>query len=168
MEQEPIIIASSVLDVPDFITKQIISKSQQNEITANCPDDTDRRFTNKEAMLQWGRETPTTIMSLMKGYDLAGMIFFRKKEHELSRYDTTFAIRMYHGYRGMGLASEFMRDSHDFFMRPIGDVFRNPTQGIWLETDRKNTGALELYKKFGYVAVGGRAERVIMQYDIST
>ena len=68
----------------------------------------------------------------------------------------------------MGLASEFMRDSHDFFMRPIGDVFRNPTQGIWLETDRENTGALELYKKFGYVAVGGRAERVIMQYDIST
>jgi|GEM_PF-426296 len=95
--------------------------------------------------------------ALMKGSELAGLIWFGPKEFpsvvghtapETTKPWHTFAIRTYMPYRGKRLAFPF---SH-FVFRMFDYLF--PGSPVWLDTDKENAGAVKLYTKLGFKEYG--------------
>lgn len=155
-----------------LIRAQIIEKSKQDHIYATCPDDKNRRFTDELAFLKWSREAGSVILSFMDNEDLAGIVFFREKTHELAQSSATFALRIYEGYTGQGLSKQLMRESHSWLFDTATQTenadfqWIKGAQSVWLSVLPDNHPALRAYDLFGY-DIRGLDEvknRVIMEY----
>ncbi|MDO8335831.1 MAG: hypothetical protein Q7T74_03575 [Candidatus Saccharibacteria bacterium] len=138
---------------------QIIENSRQPHIFDFAPDDAARRFKDVESLALWAEEGKVVFCLSDASMSLAGLAWFGKRTNEHAPgLDTTFAIRMYEGFVGRGLAAPFMRMVHD----NVG-TYLNVSSGTWIETAATNTRSMELFQDFGYVPVHS-AERVVMQY----
>ncbi len=95
--------------------------------------------------------------ALLKGDELAGLIWFGPKEFpsvvshtapQTTKPWHTFAIRTYMPYRGKRLAFPFS----SFVFRMFDFLF--PGSPVWLDTDKENVGAVKLYTKLGFKEYG--------------
>ena len=145
------------------IRDRIIKNSTQQEIMKRCPNDYGRRFTDASTMARWALEAETRVLSLSPMLDLAGIVFFRRKEHADTDCDVTFGIRIYDGYAGRGLARPFMEIAHCWLQ--MNDDF-NAENGVWLETDVDNAAAVAAYERFGYKLADTQSteNRLLMEY----
>jgi len=141
---------------------QIICKSKQERLQKTVPKDSTVRFKNLNTYKSWASTGVLFFALANHSGDVGGLIWFEKKQNPIiPEAETTFAIRMYDGYEGRGLAKPFMSVAH-FMLPKLMDV----NQHIWLETDADNTPARGLYTSFGYEQIGiTDAGRVLMAYD---
>lgn len=145
------------------VVAQLIAKSREENISESVPNDRFERFRDVESYRSWSSKGKL-IFALLSAEDLAGIIWFSKKNPPIDiDADTTFAIRLYSGYRGRSLAKPFMSLAH--YVLP---TFTDRPVKTWLETDETNIGAQRLYSSFGYEVVGNSdAGRVVMAYTVS-
>lgn len=152
--------------------EQLVAKSKEKEIIKQCPEDSLRRFHNYESIQKWSREVGTVVLGFhTQSNDVAGIVFFREKEHPLATPQTTFAIRIYEGFSGRGLAKKYMDASHQWAFRQMEETsamapWMSGTRGIWLSVKPDNIRALSAYNSFGYKTCGVDTikNRVIMEY----
>jgi GNAT superfamily N-acetyltransferase len=148
------------------LEKQLIQKSHQENILKHTPKDAAQRFSDSEAVKAWlakGREVHWLLGS---DEDLAGIIWYGPAEppHPIDTdglVPETFAIRLYDGYVGKGLARPFMLQS----LRVLVDERKasgKPLPFIWLETDIDNIPAVTSYTKFGYEEISRDTKRITM------
>lgn len=138
---------------------QIIENSRQQHIVNSVPDDAARRFNDEQSLAFWAAQRRVVFCLSDASMSLAGLAWFGRKTNEHAPgFDTTFAIRMYEGFVGRGLAAPFLRMAHDRVGR-----YLNVASGTWVETAATNTRSLKLFQDFGYVTVHS-AERVVMTY----
>ena len=145
---------------------QLITKSQQPAILKYTPNDPGQRFGSLEQLEQWltkGRELHWLIGP---DHDLAGIIWYGPSAFPLDielpeMPQETFAIRIYEGYAGHGLARPFMRLSLQTAVQ-LKQERGEPVLGIWLQTDIDNLAGLAAYTKFGYQEVARDHKRVTM------
>ncbi|MCA9346416.1 GNAT family N-acetyltransferase [Candidatus Saccharibacteria bacterium] len=149
----------------DTLEDQLITKSAtEKSILKYTPKDASERFTNREALKKWQSKGRSVYWLIGDGDDLAGLIWYGKSEFplDINLEDTpeyTFAIRIYEGYAGKGLAKPFMAQSLKIF---VEDSLENNYPSIWLQTDTDNGAALSAYSKFGYIEVARDEKRVTM------
>jgi uncharacterized cofD-like protein len=130
------------------LREQLVSKSQEENIARWTPKDASERFPSIEAV--GSRVTDTDMYALIErsktgAVDLAGLIWFSERpKHGCSH---TFAIRMYDGYVGKGLASEFA----DVAIKDFQSLHPKE-QSIWLRVDIANRAARHLYEKLGFTS----------------
>jgi hypothetical protein len=141
--------------------RQIIEKSKQERIQRTVPKDTTVRFKDIDTYKVWASTGKLFFALTDYSGDVGGLIWFSKHQHSLvPEADTTFAIRIYDGYEGRGLAKPFMSVAH-FLLPKLMAV----SPHVWLETDTNNAPALLLYQSFGYRHVEtSETERVLMSY----
>lgn len=168
---QPLITAVATGSDPE-LERQLIKKSREPSILKYTPKDASKRFRDEKALEAW--KTGRHIYWLLgEGNDLAGIIWYGKKEFPLTkelpeRPEETFAIRIYDGYSGHGLAVPAMRQTlrmHAEAAKGSGE----PIRGIWLETDDDNPAALKVYTRFGYREIhrgGGRVTMVLPASEI--
>lgn len=169
-ELHPLITAIATGNTTGLV-KQLIEKSCQPNMLKHTPKDAAKRFGDKKMFDAWkaGRRIYWLIG---KGDDLAGIIWYGKKQFPLGgdvlseTPGETFAIRIYDGYSGHGLAVPAMRQTLKLYARSKKER-GEPVTGIWLETDVGNPAALAVYKKFGYREVARDDKRVTMVLDSS-
>lgn len=146
---------------------QLIAKSRQENILKFTPKDASKRFGDAPMLEQWLAKGREIHWLLGADRDLAGIIWYGKSEFPLSDVtlpeapEETFAIRIYDGYAGHGLARPFMKLSlktHVTLKKQRGE----PVTGIWLQTDIDNPAAAAAYVKFGYQEVARDEKRVTM------
>lgn len=142
---------------------QLISKSLEDNIRKYTPRDSEERFTNPEAIETWFDKGRYLHWLVSSDDELAGIIWYG--EAALSNRDEgpnyTFAIRLYDGFAGKGLAGTFMKQSIAIFVKKIREdqlIFN----GIWLKTDVTNAAAIAAYTKFGYKEITRDDKRVTM------
>jgi GNAT superfamily N-acetyltransferase len=159
-EYEIIIKHVPEYEMPIEIVDQIIIKSRQRAMLESVPKDASKRFSDIESYIAWA-EKGKLLFCLLKDDDLSGLIWFSESKNEITpEAESTFAIRLYEGYSGKGLARPFMALSH-FLLPRLIDVSGN----TWLETDNDNFAAQKLYSGFGYIPAGVSAEgRTVMEY----
>lgn len=143
------------------ILMQIIEKSNQERMLKTVPRDSSERLKNPEAYKSWASKGILFFALTDYSSNVGGLIWFERRENPLAPdAETTFAIRIYDGYEGRGLAKPFMNVAH-FMLPKLMDVSPN----VWLETDVDNDPARGLYKSFGYEEIGiTDAGRVLMAY----
>jgi GNAT superfamily N-acetyltransferase len=138
------------------------ARSFRPHIIQNTDDGS--RFADSSAFLEWARKGRILYCLTDEKFDLGGLIFFGKKHHDgVPKCDVTFAIRLYEGYVGRGLAKPFMRTAHEH----VAQHYYPGLNGFWLETAVKNEPARQLYHSFGYIAVAAdesSAGRIVMEY----
>ena len=129
----------------DRIASQLVENSIQPEILKWTPKDHKERFSSLEAANEWHERDPHVVYALARAAELAGVIWFTKKQTADVDANYTFAIRMYELARGRGLSGEFASAT-------LGDFNEttNYQESVWLETDTNNTVALHLYEKLGF------------------
>ncbi len=162
---QPHITAIGTGESPELIG-QLLEKSQEANIRQYTPNDAAKRFGTKEMFAAWKAGGRDLYWLLGKNDDLAGIIWYGKKPFpfpadEEETPTETFAIRLYDGYNGKGLAVPAMRQTlrlHVQAARGRGE----PVQGLWLETDTDNPAAIHVYTKFGYREVHRTDERITM------
>jgi RimJ/RimL family protein N-acetyltransferase len=148
------------------LQQQLFKKSREPNILKYTPKDASKRFGSNEMFNAWlagGREV---YWLLGPNDDLAGIIWYGKKAPPATisgpvQPSETFAIRLYDGYSGHGLAVPAMKQTlrmHAEAAQARGEALT----GIWLETDTDNPAALKVYTRFGYEEVGRTPERVTM------
>ncbi len=158
------------------VREHLFRKSREEEIRKRCPDDSERRFKDRDSLREWLLEVPTEMYTLQERSSedpLAGLIFYRHKQHELSKKKVTMGIRLYEGYAGRGLSREFFAGSLVLRQTIGADVVlahereRGVEEGIWLAVEADNTVARGLYDSLGFVAVGQEPDtkRIVMEYD---
>ncbi|HVX57301.1 MAG TPA: GNAT family N-acetyltransferase [Candidatus Saccharimonadales bacterium] len=148
------------------LEEQLISKSRQPNILRFTPKDAKERFGDRAMLEKWlakGREIHWLVGN---DNELAGIIWYGKARFPLDIElpelpEETFAIRIYEGYSGHGLARPFMHQSLAVHVERRR-ARNEPITGIWLETDVDNPAALASYTKFGYQEVARDAKRVTM------
>jgi GNAT superfamily N-acetyltransferase len=148
------------------LEEQLIQKSRQPNILKYTPNDAKERFGDQAMLQKWldkGREIHWLLGS---GHDLAGIIWYGKSKFPLDIQlpetpQETFAIRIYEGYSGHGLARSFMTQSLHVAIKLKKDR-GEPIVGIWLQTDLDNQAAVAAYTKFGYQEVARDKIRVTM------
>lgn len=145
--------------------RQIIEKSKQERLLRTVPKDSTSRFKDLDTYKIWSSTGILFFALTDYSGDVGGLIWFAKKPNPaVPQADTTFAIRMYDGYEGRGLAKPFMSVAH--FMLPR---LMDAGPDVWLETDTANDPARGLYKSFGYEEIGiTDAGRVLMSYHSRT
>lgn len=164
-ELKPLIVSIGTGN-DEGMEQQLIEKSRQPNILKYTPKDAAQRFGSKEMFESWrsgGREVYWLVGS---DNDLAGIIWYGKKAFPLKTDlpempSETFAIRIYDGYSGHGLAVPAMKQTlalHAKAAQARGDK----VAGIWLETDTDNPAALKVYTRLGYQEVSRDPERVTM------
>ncbi len=164
-ELKPLITGLAVGSDP-ALERQLIEKSRQSNIVKYTPKDASSRFGSQEMLEKWRAGGREIHWLLGKDNDLAGIIWYGKKDFPLDMQlpevpTETFAIRLYDGYTGHRLSGPFMRQSlavHAKMQKEQG----GSVAGIWLETDVDNPAALASYTKFGYQEVGRDDKRVTM------
>jgi len=151
--------------VDDNLVEQLVANSQQAAIKQFTPKDSAERFSSPESFAQWQAKGRTVHWLLADDNKLAGIIWYGKAESPIElpepAPDETFAIRIYEGFSGQGLARPFMKKSLQIYASAkmaAGDPFN----GIWLQTDVDNPAALASYQKFGYTEVTRDEKRVTM------
>lgn len=145
---------------------QLIAKSRQPAILQFTPNDAKKRFGNRQMLQEWLAKGREIHWLLGQDNDLAGIIWYGKSEFplDISLSETpteTFAIRIYEGYAGHGLARPFMKLSLQTYVKHKQSRGERLT-GIWLQTDVDNPAALSAYAKFGYTEVDRDEKRVTM------
>jgi RimJ/RimL family protein N-acetyltransferase len=154
-------VYSSVARESEPLFRQVVAKSRQRHIQMTTPRDAAERFSTIETLKLWldsGR-----IACLLVGVgegensDVAGIAWFGQSEHAAAPLaKVTFALRLYEGWLGRGLATPFASEAHDI----AHDVYG--AQTVWLETDTTNTPAISTYKAIGYSMVSIEAGRMLM------
>lgn len=150
----------------DALEAQLIEKSRQENILLHTPKDAAQRFADHDAVQAWREKGREVHWLLGPDQDLGGIIWYGPSEPP-QNIDTkgaqpeTFAIRIYDGYVGNGLARPFMTQS----LRILAEDRQKrgePLPLIWLETDIDNIPALTSYTKFGYEEYTRDDIRVLM------
>jgi GNAT superfamily N-acetyltransferase len=162
---KPLITYVAVGEDEDLET-QLISKSRQPSILKYTPNDAKKRFGNPAMLKQWRAKGRQIHWLLGADNDLAGIIWYGKSKFPLDLKlaqtpEETFAIRIYDGYAGHGLARPFMELSLKTVVaskQTRGEAIT----GIWLQTDLDNPAAIAAYTKFGYQEVARDDKRVTM------
>ncbi len=130
------------------LQQQLVGKSQEENISKWTPKDSAERFPSIEAVES--RVADTDMYALVErsktgAEDLAGLIWFSERPKHGCNY--TFAIRMYDGYAGKSLASEFADTAIKDFQ------LLHPTErSIWLRVNTANHAARNLYEKLGFTS----------------
>lgn len=150
-----------------YLDKQLVNKSLQSHILEHTPNDSNKRFADISSLHDW-QTTKNRELHWLLGpdKDLAGIIWYgalqfplESKLHDIP--SETFAIRIYEGYVGHGLAKPFMKQSLRIHIeRKL--LSNHKVSGIWLETDVDNEVAIASYLKFGYHEVHRDDTRVTM------
>ena len=150
----------------DNLEQQLIEKSRQENILLHTPKDSTQRFKNNDTVHAWLAKGREVHWLLGPKRDLAGIIWYgpAAPPHDIDTngiVPETFAIRIYDGYVGKGLARPFMLQS----LRILVDD--RISQGklmpfIWLETDIDNIPAVTSYTKFGYEEIARDEKRIMM------
>ena len=148
------------------LEQQLFRKSREPNILRFTPKDSSKRFGDKEMFDKWRSEGRELYWLLGEDDDLAGVIWYGKKAAPLKvegskQPSDTFAIRIYDGYSGHGLAVPAMRQTLRIHVE-AAQKKGEPVSGIWLETDTDNPAALKVYTKFGYHEVHRTDKRVTM------
>lgn len=148
------------------LENQLISKSSQSAILKFTPRDHNERFASPESVDKWfakGRELHWLVSD---SGDLAGIIWYGQSylDDTATGPNYTFAVRLYEGYAGKGLAGTFMRQSLKIFAENIRQADAEFT-GIWLKTDVINVAAIAAYTKFGYIETARDEVRVTMKMN---
>ncbi len=148
------------------LDEQLIKKSQQPSIIRYTPKDAEERFGNPTMLQQWRAKGRQVHWLLGIDDDLAGIIWYGSAafplDLPLATIPTeTFAIRLYDGYSGHGLAAPFMRQSLGLYVRAKQSKAEKIT-GLWLQTDTDNEAALKVYAKLGCQEVGRDSKRVTL------
>lgn len=146
--------------------KQLVQKSLEPNILKYTPNDAKKRFGNAAMLKKWltkGREIHWLVGA---DNDLAGIIWYGKSEFPLDIGlseipQETFAIRIYDGYSGHGLARPFMTLSLRTAVQ-LKQARGEEVVGIWLQTDADNPAACAAYLKFGYKEVARDNKRITM------
>lgn len=89
-----------------------------------------------------------------KGEDLGGVIWFTPDQQAQAPH---FAIRIYEGYVGEGLARPFMTLAHARIANTA-----MAAAGVQLSVSNENIRARQLYESFGYEPVASGVERTDM------
>lgn len=145
---------------------QLIEKSRQPNILKYTPKDAKERFGDRDMLERWLAKGRVIHWLLGPDNDLAGIIWYGKSKFPLDVQlpetpDETFAIRIYDGYNGHGLAKPFMRLSLQTAARQK-QARGEPVTGIWLQTDIDNPAAVAAYTKFGYKEIARNEKRTTM------
>lgn len=145
---------------------QLIAKSTQPAILKYTPKDANERFRDAAALAAWQAKGRELHWLIGPGKDLAGIIWYGRSDFPLDIDlpevpQETFAIRIYEGYAGHGLARPFMKLSLKTAVR-LKQERGEPIVGIWLQTDIVNQAAVAAYTKFGYQEVDRDDKRVTM------
>lgn len=148
----------------DFVD-QLIRKSRQELIVQNCPKDSSERFSSREAFEQWLQKEGgrTSYFLADPSGELAGIVWYGRAELDADilpdfpaelKPNHTFAIRIYDGFNGKGLAKDFIRTTMaDYLEQQAGGSQSDDFNGFHLETDKDNQAAIRLYEAIGYIAV---------------
>lgn len=148
-------------------------KSQESNILQYTPKDAAERFATPEMFEQWYKKGREIHWLITDDDDVAGIIWYGASNFPLDwnklslpeEPTETFAIRIYDGYAGKGLARPFMTQSLVIHAKRAQE-FNQPIQCIWLETDIDNAAALAAYSKFGYQEVARNEKRVTMVLSV--
>lgn len=153
--------------VDDTLLAQLINKSLQPNIVKYTPNDSRKRFGNSQMFRLWQAKGREIYLLLGPGDDLAGIIWYGKASFPIAELELaetpqeTFAIRLYEGYTGQGLAVPFMKQTLRLAVQRK-QATNQPITGIWLQTDLSNAPARASYVKFGYEEVHQDKERITM------
>ena len=151
---------------------QLIQKSNQENILKFTPKDSTQRFADTAAFNAWLGKGREIHWLLGPDDDLAGIIWYGKSAFpsDLALPETpdeTFAIRLYEGYVGHGLAKPFMTQSLAIYAQQK-QALHEQLPSIWLETNLDNPAARAAYTKFGYQEVASNEKRVTMVLPTAT
>ena len=140
--------------INDDLRKQLITKSKEDHVLANTPADASERFGDDAMLDKWLEKGRIVHWLIGPGGDLAGIIWYGKSTppNDLpidKGIDITFAIRIYNGYFGKGLAKPFMRQSLKI-LEDFEESKGRKLLGLWLKTTIANEAAVAVYTKFGY------------------
>lgn len=153
-------------------TKTLIGYSRTDNVIQKFTSDS-KRFASISTFNQWKKEEKPGIYTLVnEKNELEGLIWFGFKKipeasfirkFDVSRYGITFAIRIYAGYRGKGLAFDFMKSSYKMFVK-TRKYKLSKNNKIWLRTSFDNKAAISISKKFGFIKVSDKDEegKIIM------
>ena len=145
----------------DDFEQQLVELSMQSHILKDTPHDASRRFSSTEMARQWYKDHERTVYTLAhcaideSAPQINGLIWFGKSQRDDLDAEYTFAIRMYQGAQGKGLAKPFMKAAHE-------DFRNNYTGAIWLETSTDNLAARALYRKVNYSETNIDGTRITM------
>jgi GNAT superfamily N-acetyltransferase len=150
----------------DALISQVVAKSQEPAIKEFTPKDASKRFGTEEMFKAWKAGGRDLYWLIGQDGDLGGIIWYGKKAFPLDITlpeppAETFAIRLYDGYSGHGLAVPAMKQTLRLHVQAATER-GEPVSGLWLETDSDNPAAIHVYTKFGYHEVHRTAERVTM------
>jgi phosphoglucosamine mutase len=148
------------------LENQLIQKSRQPNILKHTPNDAQKRFGDQAMLEKWLTKGREIHWLLGAANDLAGIMWYGKSTFPLDLQlpeipQETFAIRIYDGYSGHGLAKPFIRQSLRIY-EERKQARGEPIRGIWLQTDIDNPAAMAVYGKFGYTEVFRDERRATM------
>jgi hypothetical protein len=168
---QPYILNIATGDDPE-LQAQLFQKSRQPKILEFTPKDAAERFGDQAMFNKWKAGGKELYWLLGENNDLGGIIWYGSKEFPLKDLQLpempteTFAIRLYDGYSGHGLAVPAMRQTLRLHTEALRQQGKEPA-GLWLETDTDNPAALKVYTNFGYREVYRTADRVTMVLSAS-
>lgn len=151
--------------LPKALVEQLLKKSQQEHV-AELDSQPGKRFENLESYQKWSSGGNRIVYLLVEDIkdnptpQIAGVVWFgQKTSNKLdSKYNVTFAIRLYKEYLGKGLSGPLMQATH----KDIGRFY--PGCYIWLETDDDNIPAKKAYESLGYEYANKDGNRLTMIY----
>jgi RimJ/RimL family protein N-acetyltransferase len=111
------------------------------------------RFRNKKSFDSWINDDTRIFTLTNTNDDLLGIIWIKPKINKYSKYQHTFAIRIYKPIRGKGY-------SYDFAKNVLSTL---KTEGLWLSTNIENIAAIKLYNKLAFKQIGKENDQIIME-----
>ncbi len=135
-------------DFADDIAKLALEPA----IKEYCPNDSGRRFGDRETTAKWLQKGRGTFLLLKRKEDGAlelvgyGWVGAGTNSHAPGG-EATFAIRIGEAGQGQGLATPFAR------LIVFGAAVVYEAKNLWLETWQSNAGAVHVYHKIGFVDV---------------
>jgi GNAT superfamily N-acetyltransferase len=160
------IIKKFVVGIDDDLVNQLIKKSRQDHIKSSTPKDISERFGDIKMFTEWNEQGRVMHWLVGDNDDLAGVIWYGKKKfpndnNQKVSANNTFAIRIYEGYAGQGLAKPFMKQSLQLYLKSLKNNHDDNVE-IWLSTSVNNFPAIAVYTKFGYKEIYRTNEQVFM------
>lgn len=146
-------------ELNNFQALQIVAASKEPVMLEWVQNDASVRFPDKESAQHWFTVKERILYGLKRDIALTALAWFSPKPHPNPQItaEYTYAIRLYEGMRGQGLARAVMAVTHEAFYEASG--YKGPT---WLSVNAKNMDARRLYEKFGYEGTDQLDERIIM------
>ncbi|HCC84621.1 MAG TPA: hypothetical protein DEP87_02980 [Candidatus Pacebacteria bacterium] len=141
---------------------ELLQLSQSDFLVRKTTHDA-TRFGSVKALENWLGQ-PHEILSLISPQNhLLGIVWLSQKSLpelvsaellfqpsvELTKYQLTFAIRLYAQVRGQGLAKPLLEAAFEYFSQtPLWQAF--PTGQLWLQTQATNLPAKKVYQSLGF------------------